>query len=101
MRGATFRTVPDAFVTGVWIDLCPACDAHRPPRPAAPAFIHWYRDPDRDLKALPQLFEDWETETMHTRGWSRTTPDRHGGREDRHRPGRVHGRAAPSPAPDR
>ncbi|MEV5795891.1 DUF6300 family protein [Streptomyces sp. NPDC060011] len=37
------------------MDLCPACDAHRP---AARAFIRWYRDPDRDPKALPQLLEN-------------------------------------------
>ncbi|MER7982590.1 DUF6300 family protein [Streptomyces sp. NPDC095817] len=64
------------FMTGVWMELCPACDAHRP---AARAFIHWFRNPDRDPKALPTLFEDWETETMHAHGWSRTpqtgTPD--------------------------
>jgi hypothetical protein len=50
--------------TGVWMELCPACDA-----PAACAFIQWHRDPDP--KALPKLFEDWETETMHTHGWVR------------------------------
>ncbi|MFJ8158775.1 DUF6300 family protein [Streptomyces sp. NPDC094468] len=49
-------------MTGVWMELCPACDAHRP---AARAFIQWHRDP----KALPKLFEDWETETMHAQGW--------------------------------
>ncbi|MGW6263279.1 DUF6300 family protein [Streptomyces sp. NPDC055085] len=87
----TFRTVPEAFVTGVWMDLCPACDAHRP---AARVLICWYREPDRDPKALPQLLENWEPETMHTHAC-------HGGREDRHRPSRVRGRAAPSPALDR
>ncbi|WP_405778843.1 DUF6300 family protein [Streptomyces sp. NBC_01378] len=58
------------LMTGVWMELCPACDAHRP---AARAFIQWYRDMDRDPKAPspPQLFEDWETETMHAHGWSR------------------------------
>ncbi|MEU0111492.1 DUF6300 family protein [Streptomyces sp. NPDC006251] len=54
--------------TGVWMELCPACDADRP---AARAFIRWHRDPDRDPKALPQLFEDWEAETMHAHGWAR------------------------------
>ena len=54
--------------TGVWLELCAACDAHRP---AARAFIRWHRDADRDPKALPQLFEDWETETMHAHGWAR------------------------------
>ncbi|MCX5256730.1 DUF6300 family protein [Streptomyces canus] len=53
-------------MTGVWMELCPACDAHRP---AARAFIRWYRDP----KELPQLFENWETETMHAHGWARAT----------------------------
>ncbi|MFJ8802842.1 DUF6300 family protein [Streptomyces sp. NPDC102487] len=52
-------------MTGVWMDLCPACDAHNP---AARAFIHWYRDPDRGPKALPQLLENWEPETMHIHG---------------------------------
>ncbi|MDX2576654.1 DUF6300 family protein [Streptomyces scabiei] len=56
------------LMTGVWMELCPACDAHRP---AARAFIRWYRDADRDPTALPQLFEDWETETMHAHGWAR------------------------------
>ncbi|OEJ22171.1 hypothetical protein AR457_40590 [Streptomyces agglomeratus] len=49
------------LMTGVWMELCPACDARRP---AARAFIQWYRDPDRDPKALPKLFEDWEAETL-------------------------------------
>jgi hypothetical protein len=44
------------------MEFCPACDGERP---AARAFIHWHRDPDRDPKALPKLFEDWETETTH------------------------------------
>ncbi|MEN8651727.1 DUF6300 family protein [Streptomyces sp. 21So2-11] len=57
------------LMTGEWMELCPACDAHRP---AARAFIHWYRDADRDPKKLPSLFEDWETETMHAQGWART-----------------------------
>ncbi|MFE4631392.1 DUF6300 family protein [Streptomyces mirabilis] len=56
------------LMTGVWMELCPACDAHRP---AACAFIRWYRDSDRGPKVLPQLFEDWETETMHAHGWAR------------------------------
>ncbi|MET9459974.1 DUF6300 family protein [Streptomyces canus] len=51
------------LMTRVWMELCAACDAHRP---AARSFIRWYRDADRDPKALPQLFEDWETETMCT-----------------------------------
>ncbi|MER6274406.1 DUF6300 family protein [Streptomyces sp900105755] len=54
--------------TGVWMELCPVCDAYRP---AARAFIRWHRDADRDPTALPQLFEDWETETMHAQGWAR------------------------------
>ncbi|MFJ6837336.1 DUF6300 family protein [Streptomyces sp. NPDC091209] len=57
------------LMTGVWMELCAACDAHRP---AARAFIHWYRDPDRDPKALPRIFEDWETETMHAHGRTRS-----------------------------
>ncbi|GGK31532.1 hypothetical protein GCM10011583_74230 [Streptomyces camponoticapitis] len=57
-----------ASMTGVWMELCPACDARRP---AGRAFIQWYRDQDREPKALPQLFEDWETETMHAHGWAR------------------------------
>ncbi|MFD8421819.1 DUF6300 family protein [Streptomyces sp. NPDC059466] len=55
------------LMTGVWMELCAACDAYRP---AARAFIHWYRDLDRDPKALPGIFEDWETETMHAHGWA-------------------------------
>jgi hypothetical protein len=54
--------------TGVWMELCPACDAHRP---AARAFIRWHRDADRAPKALPQLFEDWEAETMRAHVWAR------------------------------
>lgn len=54
--------------TGAWMELCPTCDARRP---AARAFIQWHRDPDRGPKALPQLFEDWESETMHAHGWAR------------------------------
>ncbi|MFJ8082766.1 DUF6300 family protein [Streptomyces sp. NPDC096205] len=50
------------------MQLCPACDARRP---AARAFIQWYRDPDRDPTALPQPFEEWETETVHAHGWVR------------------------------
>jgi hypothetical protein len=51
------------------MELCPACDADGP---AASAFSRWHRDPDRDPKALPKLFEDWETETMHAaHGWAR------------------------------
>ncbi|WP_327675393.1 MULTISPECIES: DUF6300 family protein [unclassified Streptomyces] len=56
------------LMTGVWMELCPACDSGRP---AARAFIQWYRNPDRDPKELPKLFEDWVTETMHAHGWVR------------------------------
>ncbi|MGW0572986.1 DUF6300 family protein [Streptomyces tauricus] len=56
------------WVSGVMMELCPACDAHKP---AARAFLDWHRDPDRDPGILPQLFEDWETETMHAHGWAR------------------------------
>ncbi|MFJ8786972.1 DUF6300 family protein [Streptomyces sp. NPDC102476] len=56
------------LMTRVWMELCAACDARRP---AARSFIRWYRHADRDPKALPQLFEDWETETMHAHGWAR------------------------------
>lgn len=56
-------------MTGVWMELCTTCDAHRP---TALAFIAWYTDPDRDLTAVPWLFEAWETETMHADGWTRT-----------------------------
>ncbi|MFJ4893815.1 DUF6300 family protein [Streptomyces sp. NPDC088788] len=56
------------LMTGVWMELCTTCDAHRP---AARAFITWYADPDRDLTAVPRLFEAWETETMHAHGWAR------------------------------
>ncbi|MYY10002.1 hypothetical protein GT204_14050 [Streptomyces sp. SID4919] len=45
-------------MTGVWMELCPACDARRA---AARAFIRWHRDPDCDPVALPRLFEAWET----------------------------------------
>lgn len=55
-------------MTGMWMELCTTCDAHRP---AARAFIAWYADPDRDLTAVPGLFEAWETETMHAHGWAR------------------------------
>ncbi|MFC9242479.1 DUF6300 family protein [Streptomyces sp. NPDC057136] len=55
------------LMTGIWMELCPACDTRRL---AARAFIQWYRDPDRDPKALPKLFEDWD-ETMHAHGWPR------------------------------
>ncbi|MFI8194515.1 DUF6300 family protein [Streptomyces sp. NPDC085946] len=56
----------DPLMTGVWMELCPACDAHRP---AARAFIQWHRDTDRDPRSLTELFEAWETETMHAHGW--------------------------------
>ncbi|MFD7961191.1 hypothetical protein ACFV5J_10325 [Streptomyces zaomyceticus] len=46
----------------------PACDAHRP---AARALIDWRQDTDRDPEALPQIFEDWETEALYARGWAR------------------------------
>ncbi|MFI9829589.1 DUF6300 family protein [Streptomyces sp. NPDC051913] len=56
-------------MTGVqWMELGADCDAERP---AAGPFILWHHDPDRDPKALPKLFEDWELETMHSHGWSR------------------------------
>ncbi|MFE9912858.1 hypothetical protein [Streptomyces clavifer] len=32
---------------------------------------HRHSGPDRDPKALPKLFEDWETESMHAHGWTR------------------------------
>ncbi|MFF7379164.1 DUF6300 family protein [Streptomyces massasporeus] len=38
------------LMKGVWMERCPACDAYRP---AARAFIRWYRDTDRAPKALP------------------------------------------------
>ncbi|KOX34486.1 hypothetical protein ADL06_07350 [Streptomyces sp. NRRL F-6491] len=50
------------------LELRPACDARRP---AARALIHWHRDTDRAPEALPQIFEDWETEALHVRGWVR------------------------------
>ncbi|MEW2426345.1 DUF6300 family protein [Streptomyces nigra] len=56
------------LMTGVWMELCTACDADRP---AARAFIQWHHNPDRDPKALPALFEGWESETMHAHGWVR------------------------------
>ncbi|WP_443071242.1 DUF6300 family protein [Streptomyces sp. YIM 132580] len=56
-------------MTGVWMELCPACDAHRP---AACSLIQWHRDPGRDPKVLPKLFEDWGTEIMLAHGWVRT-----------------------------
>ncbi|MFH9969606.1 DUF6300 family protein [Streptomyces mirabilis] len=34
-------------MTGVWLELCQACDADRP---AASALIHWIRDPGRRRK---------------------------------------------------
>ncbi|MGX1887386.1 DUF6300 family protein [Streptomyces sp. NPDC055287] len=56
------------LITGEWMELCPACDADRP---AARAFIRWYLAPQRTAEKLPQLFEDWETETMQAKGWVR------------------------------
>ncbi|MFE6163704.1 DUF6300 family protein [Streptomyces sp. NPDC056486] len=53
------------LMTGVWMELCPAYDAHRP---AARAFIQWHRDADHEPKILPKLFADWETETMRAHG---------------------------------
>ncbi|GHA73222.1 hypothetical protein GCM10010372_84510 [Streptomyces tauricus] len=50
------------------MELCPACDVHKP---AARAFLDWHRDRDPDRDILPQLFEDWETETPHAHGWAR------------------------------
>jgi len=72
-------------MTGVLMELCPACDGDRP---AAAAFIWWHLDPDRDSDALPRLFEDWENETMHALGFERE-PRLHGSQ---------HG-AKPSPPP--
>ncbi|MFR0367583.1 DUF6300 family protein [Streptomyces sp. MCC20] len=54
-------------MTGVWLELCPICDASRP---AATALIAWIRDSDRRPADLPQLFDDWESETMQALGWS-------------------------------
>ncbi|MFB7758175.1 hypothetical protein ACFC18_52860 [Streptomyces sp. NPDC056121] len=34
-------------------------------------FIQWHRDAVRDPQAPPQLFEDWETKTLHAHGWRR------------------------------
>ncbi|WP_443080295.1 DUF6300 family protein [Streptomyces sp. SP18BB07] len=56
--------------TSSWIELCPACDT---PRPAGRAFIRWHRDTARDPAVLRHLFEDWETETMHSHDWARAT----------------------------
>lgn len=59
------------FSRGIYLELCPACDASRP---AAHAYIQWYRDLPRDPKKLPELFEAWEDETMHAHGWARILP---------------------------
>ncbi|MFE2038888.1 DUF6300 family protein [Streptomyces scopuliridis] len=56
----------------VWMELCPVCDAHRP---AVSAFLKWHRDPERTSERLPQLFSDWETETVQAQGWLRITED--------------------------
>ncbi|MGI5461092.1 DUF6300 family protein [Streptomyces sp. CA-249302] len=53
--------------TGVWLELCPVCDANRP---AGTALIAWIRDSDRRPADLPQLFDDWESKTMQALGWS-------------------------------
>ncbi|MEU5314362.1 DUF6300 family protein [Streptomyces sp. NPDC021562] len=59
------------FGPGVPLELCPACDADRS---AAAAFLAWHQDPDRDPEAVQQLFEAWEEEIMHARGWVRLRP---------------------------
>ncbi|MFB7032200.1 MULTISPECIES: DUF6300 family protein [unclassified Streptomyces] len=60
---------PGPLITSLMLlELCPACDARRP---AARVLIQWHRDTDRDPKALPQVFEDWETEALYARGWAR------------------------------
>ncbi|MFI9772461.1 DUF6300 family protein [Streptomyces sp. NPDC052415] len=63
--GATTGNGP--AMTGGWLELCPVCDADRP---AATALIGWIRDSDRCPADLPQLFDDWESETMQALGWS-------------------------------
>ncbi|MEU9413077.1 DUF6300 family protein [Streptomyces sp. NPDC048281] len=56
------------LITGVMMELCPACDGARP---AAAAFIRWHRDPDREPQAVQGLFEAWEEETLNAHGWYR------------------------------
>ena len=56
---------------GVILELCPACDAHRP---AAQAYMQWSNDLHRDPKKLPKIFEAWEDETMSEHGWARILP---------------------------
>ncbi|MEV4790166.1 DUF6300 family protein [Streptomyces tuirus] len=60
--------------SGVWMELCPACDAGRP---SAGTFIR--RHPDRakrEPSGLRRLFQDWEAETMHAHGWARVEQPR-------------------------
>ncbi|MFC9681362.1 DUF6300 family protein [Streptomyces sp. NPDC056948] len=45
--------------SGVWMELCPACDADRP---AARAFIPWHRDRDRDRDRDPDCDRDRDPE---------------------------------------
>ncbi|GAA4992813.1 hypothetical protein GCM10023205_76790 [Yinghuangia aomiensis] len=58
--------------TGAWMELCADCDQGRP---AADALTRWIRDAQRSPDALPQLFDDWETETMTALGWNRISED--------------------------
>ncbi|TKA06364.1 DUF6300 family protein [Actinacidiphila oryziradicis] len=58
--------------SGVWMELCPVCDADGL---AARALARWIRNPERDVRQLPQLFEDWETEVMQAKGWVRSLPE--------------------------
>ncbi|MFF1517994.1 DUF6300 family protein [Streptomyces sp. NPDC058305] len=51
------------------MELCTTCDAHRP---AARAVIDWYADEDPRSRGCAQLFDAWETETMHAHGWARS-----------------------------
>ncbi|MER5652679.1 DUF6300 family protein [Streptomyces sp. NPDC102256] len=55
--------------TGVSMELCTTCDAQRP---AARAVIDWYADEDPRSRGCAQLFDAWETETMHAHGWARS-----------------------------
>ncbi|MFH8492464.1 DUF6300 family protein [Streptomyces longisporoflavus] len=56
------------LMTGVWMELCPVCDAHKP---AARAFISWHRAPQLNAARLSRLFHDWEDVIMHAHGWAR------------------------------
>ncbi len=53
---------------GVWMELSRPTTHTRPP----PARSSSDTPTPTVTEALPQLFEDWETETMHAHGWSRT-----------------------------